>query len=336
MNERPPSPALFFETINAYQRSAALKAAIELKFFTAIAEGCTTATAIAERCRVAEKGARVLADYLTSSGFLTKREKEYGLTPDSAMFLNERSPAYAGAAIEFLASPKMHENFDDLTARVRRGSSPPEDATVISTDHDMWARFARGMAGLMYGPAQMVATQVLKGEKRAMKVLDIAASHGMYGLAFAMQNPQAEIVALDFPNVLEVAKQNAQRMGAASRFRTIAGDALKVDFGGDFDVVLLPNILHHFDVPTCETLLRKAHAALKAGGRAVLVEFIPNEDRVSPPVSAMFSLIMLANTPAGDAYTYAQFKEMLKNAGFGETWFSVIGTGMQELVIANK
>ena len=336
MNERPPSPALFFDTINAYQRSAALKAAIELKIFTAIAEGSTTAKALAERCNVAEKGARVLADYLTSAGFLTKSEQQYALTPDSAMFLNERSPAYAGAAIEFLASPKMHAIFADLTARVRRGGAPPEDEEVISTDHDMWARFARGMAGLMFGPAQMVATQVLNGEKKAMKVLDIAASHGMYGLAFAMQNPQAEVVGLDFPNVLEVAKQNAQRLGVASRFHTLPGDALKVEFGSGFDIVLLPNILHHFDVATCEKLLRKVHASLKAGGRAVLVEFIPNEDRISPPVSAMFSLVMLANTPAGDAYTYAQFKEMLKNAGFGETTFSTIGTGMQELVLANK
>ena len=283
-----------------------------------------------------EKGARVLADYLAASGFLTKRNGEYGLTPDSAAFLNERSPAYAGAAIEFLTSPKMYANFADLTNRVRNGGAPPAEEEVISTDHDMWARFARGMAGLMYGPAQMVATQVLNGEKKPIKVLDIAASHGMYGLAFAMQNPQADVVGLDFPNVLEVAKQNARRLGVASRFHTLAGDALKVEFGGGFDIVLLPNILHHFDVPTCETLLRKVHASLNPRGRAVIVEFIPDEDRISPPVSAMFSLVMLTNTPAGDAYTYAQFQQMLRNAGFSETSFSLIGPGMQQLVIAAK
>ncbi|MGN6369382.1 MAG: methyltransferase [Phycisphaerae bacterium] len=336
MSERLPSPALFFETINAYQRSAALKTGIELKLFTAIGAGCTTAKGIAERCGVAEKGARVLADYLTTAGFLTKRNGEYGLTPDSAMFLDEKSQAYAGAAVEFLASPKLHANFEDLTSRVRRGGAPPEEEKALEEGHDMWVRFARGMGGLMFGPAQIVAKQVLKGSTGAMKVLDIAASHGMYGLAFAMQNPQAEVVGQDFPNVLEVAKQNAQRFGVAARYHGLPGDALKVEFGGDFDVVLLPNILHHFNVGTCEGLLRKVHGTLKPGGRAVLVEFIPNEDRVSPPVSSMFSLVMLANTAAGDAYTYPQFQSMLKNAGFGEMSFSVLGPGMQEMVIATR
>ena len=51
--------------------------------------------------------------------------------------------------------------------------------------------------------------------------------------------------------------------------------------------------------PGCETLLRRVHAALKPGGKAITLEFVPNEDRVSPPVAAAFSLVMLANTDAG-------------------------------------
>src|SRR5712692_11559838 len=96
-----PSPALFFETINAYQRTAALKAAIELELFTAIGEGNTTAPAAARRCSTAERGMRILCDYLTVIGFLTKTGNEYRLTPDSAMFLDRRSPAYLGGAITF-------------------------------------------------------------------------------------------------------------------------------------------------------------------------------------------------------------------------------------------
>src|SRR5438309_2405272 len=67
-----PSPALFFETMNAYQRTACLKGAIELNLFTAIAEGADTAETLARRCGASERGVRILCDYLVIIGFLTK------------------------------------------------------------------------------------------------------------------------------------------------------------------------------------------------------------------------------------------------------------------------
>ena len=74
-------------------------------------------------------------------------------------------------------------------------------------------------------------------------------------------------------------------------------------------MVLIPNFLHHFDVPTCTSFLKKVRAALKPGGRAAILEFMPNDDRVTPPTAAAFSMIMLVNTPSGDAYTYAEIEE---------------------------
>jgi O-methyltransferase len=69
-------------------------------------------------------------------------------------------------------------------------------------------------------------------------------------------------------------------------------------------------------VPTCTTFLKKVRGALKPGGRAAILEFVPNDDRVSPPTAAAFSMIMLANTASGDAYTYREIEGMAKNAGF--------------------
>src|SRR5215831_10279544 len=94
--QNQPSPVLFFETVNAHQKSAAIKAAIELDIFTAIAEGKTNAKTIAERCKASERGTRILCDYLTVIGFLTKEDSDYALTQDSAVFLNRHSPAFAG------------------------------------------------------------------------------------------------------------------------------------------------------------------------------------------------------------------------------------------------
>jgi ubiquinone/menaquinone biosynthesis C-methylase UbiE len=173
-----------------------------------------------------------------------------------------------------------------------------------------------------------------KGEGK-FKVLDIAAGHGLYGLAFARHNPEAEVVALDWPAVLGVAQENARKLGAA-RYSTIEGDAFGADFGGGYDAVLLTNFLHHFDAPTCERLLRKVHAALAEGGAALTLEFVPNEDRVTPPLSAAFSLTMLAGTPAGDAHTFPELERMFSNAGFSSSEAHPLPASPQQAIVSKK
>src|SRR6266700_6966276 len=91
-----PSPQLFFQTVNAYQHTEALKTAIELDVFAAIAEGNATAPEIARRCKTSDRGMRILCDYLCVLGFATKNGERYSLTLDSATFLDRRSPAYVG------------------------------------------------------------------------------------------------------------------------------------------------------------------------------------------------------------------------------------------------
>jgi predicted O-methyltransferase YrrM len=310
----PPSPKLFFETVNAYERTAAIKGAIELDFFTAMADGPATVAELARHCGAAERGARILADYLTTLGFLTKSGKQYALTPDSAIFLSRKSPAFVGEMTQFLLAPELRRGFDDIAATVRKGGTAQSELGTIAPEHPLWLDFARAMAPMMRTPAKMLADLIpLEG---APKVLDIAASHGMWGMAFAQKHPRARLVALDWAPVLELTRENAERAGLADRFSTIAGDAFEVDLGSGYDVVLIPNFLHHFNQQDWVRFLKRAHAALREGGRVAIAEFVPNPDRVSPPESASFSFVMLASTPEGDAYTLAEFEEMLASAGF--------------------
>jgi predicted O-methyltransferase YrrM len=140
---------------------------------------------------------------------------------------------------------------------------------------------------------------------------------------------------LDWANVLEVAKENAHKAGVSDRYSTIAGSAFEVDLGSGYDIVLIPNFLHHFDPATNEKLLRKVHAALAPGGIAVTPDFIPNEDRISPPRDAMFSMQMLG-TPAGDAYTYSELEKMFRNAGFARNEMRELAPFPQRLVVSYK
>jgi 2-polyprenyl-3-methyl-5-hydroxy-6-metoxy-1,4-benzoquinol methylase len=310
------TPEHIFETLNAYQKTAALKTAIELDVFSAIADGATTRASIAKRCQSSERGIRILCDYLVVNGFLLKNGQEYALADDSAVFLNRRSPAYIGAAAKFLALPEMINLYQDLTTIVRTGTSLKGEQSTNEPDSSKWVEFARSMSSLQRMTAVAVAETLCASAGEKWKVLDVAAGHGMYGVMIAKQNPNAEIFALDWPEVLKVAHENAKAAGVAARHHHLPGSAFEVDFGKDYDIVLLTGFLHHFDPQTIETILRKVHAALKPGGRAVTVEFIPNEDRVSPPAPAAFTMIMLGTTRAGDAYTYSEYDKMFRNVGF--------------------
>src|SRR4026207_1660348 len=331
-----PSPQLFFQTINAHQRTEALKAAIELEVFTAIGEGNTTAAEIAKRCQTSEKGMRVLCDYLTTMEMLTKQGKQYALTVDSSVFLDKRSPAYLGGATEFLCSPMLTEGFKHMTDAVRKGGTAIEGEGTIGPEHPIWVKFARGMAGMMAMPAGLMAKLVDPNADRKLKILDIAAGHGLFGISFAKNNPQAEIHAVDWKAVLEVAKENAQKAGVADRYHTIEGSAFDVEFGSGYDLVLITNFLHHFDPQTNETLLRKIHAALADGGRAVTLEFVPNDDRVTPPQAASFAMQMLGGTPSGDAYTFAELEQMSTNAGFSRSEMHELPPTIERVIVSHK
>jgi len=331
-----PGPELIFETLNAFQRSAALKTAIEFDAFTAIAEGADTAAALAQRFGAAERGVRILCDYLVTIGFLTKNAFHYALTRDSAMFLDRRSPAYMGGMAGFLGSSEMVDRFKQLTAVVRKGGSLEGDQRTTQPDFPQWIQFARSMTGLQRPVAEAVAAMLGADAGEKWKVLDIAAGHGIYGVTIAEHNPNADIFAVDWPAVLQVAAENACAAGVAARHHLLPGNAFEVDFGSGYDVALLTAFLHHFDPPAIETLLRKIHAALKPGGRVVTIEFVPNDDRVTPPVVAGFSLIMLVGTRAGDAYPFSEYEKMLRNAGFASNQLRHLPFGPQSAIVSTK
>jgi ubiquinone/menaquinone biosynthesis C-methylase UbiE len=335
MNTPPDvNPVRIFTMMTAYQQSAALKAAVELGLFTAMAEGRKTAAELAAATGSAERGIRILADYWTVHGLLEKTEGGYGLTPESQLFLNQQSPAYMGGMVGFLGAPGIVRQFSTLTDAVRRGGVASDEAGSTAEEYGGWVDFANSMMAMMAPAAQQIAALVNDPPRQPLAVLDVAASHGMFGFMIAQQNPLARITALDWPNVLEVTKANAAKWGLGERFSTIAGDAFAVDLEGPYDVILLTNLLHHFDAPTNIRLLKRMKAALKPGGKAVTLEFVPNDDRISPPMPATFSLVMLASTPAGDAYTFAEFERMFNEAGFTSSSQSQVQGTPQTIIVS--
>ena len=331
-----PSPALFFDTVNAFQRTEALRTAIELDLFTQVVAGGRTAEQLAQACQAAPRGIRILADYLTTLGFLRKDAGGYQLTPDAQVFLDRRSPGYLGSAVGFLLADELREYFRHLTAAVRRGGTAVSNEGTVSHDNPIWVGFARAMVPIMR-PAARLLTDLIGGDpQQSLRVLDVAAGHGLFGITVAERYPQARVTALDWPGVLAVAAENARKASVAGRHTLLAGSAFETDWGGPYDIVLLTNFLHHFDMPTCRQLAAKAYAALVPGGRSLTLDFIPEPDRVTPPSTAAFALTMLVTTAHGDAYTFAEYQAIFAEAGFHRSEFHPLPPTTQQAVVSYK
>lgn len=331
-----PKPEMIFDTLNAYQRTSALKGAIELDVFTGIGEGANTAEALAIRARADARAMRILCDYLVILGFLSKTGNRYSLTADSAAYLDRRSPACLASAVGFLANQDLIDKYKDMAEVVRRGGTLDPDKHTGDPNNGIWIEFARSMAPMQGMVAEGVARLLDVDSAPKWKVLDIAAGHGMYGITIAMHNSKAEIYAVDWPPVLEIAKEHARAAGVEARYRILPGSAFEVDYGSDYDLILLTGFLHHFDPAAIETLLRKAHGALAPGGRVVTVEFVPNEDRVTPPLVAAFAMVMLGVTRAGDAYPFSEYDRMFRNAGFSSNELRHLPMGPQSVIVSTE
>jgi 2-polyprenyl-3-methyl-5-hydroxy-6-metoxy-1,4-benzoquinol methylase len=313
-----PRPDRLDAALEGFQVSAALRSGLEIDLFTAIGEGHQSAEALATRCSVHPRGVRILADYLAINGFLTKHDNVYQLTREAKRFLDRRSPDFACKTIHPMHDALYWTQVGRLTQCVRQGGAVIEDS-ILNPDHEVWVLYARIMGEEMAEVARATMT-VVKGlikphVRPPLKILDIAAGHGMFGIAFAKGDPTCQIVAQDWPLVLEIARENAVAHGVADRVTLLPGDIRQVDIGGGYDVVLIPNLIHYLDRASSVQVFKKVRAALKPAGVVAIAEFAPNDDRISPPWAG-FALYTLLMSRGGDAYTVNEILSMCFEAGF--------------------
>src|SRR2546430_10686639 len=149
-------PSVVFQAFVGYQKTEALRTAVDIDLFTALGAGAGTAKEIAARCNASERGVRILADYLVVNGFLGKDGGRYALAPVAAMFLDRSSPGCIGSAIHFIASPHVMRGFAQLTTTVRTGRAAIGDEG-LAPGPPLWVEFARSMAPLARLIAQLLA-----------------------------------------------------------------------------------------------------------------------------------------------------------------------------------
>jgi predicted O-methyltransferase YrrM len=188
---------------------------------------------------------------------------------------------------------------------------------AINDRGDGW--LAPFIAAMHYRAAQQAPAVAsilqLDGVRR---VLDVGGGSGAFAMAFAEAQPGLEAVVFDLPNVVPITRRYVAAAGLTARVTTATGNYLTDGLPGGFDLVFLSAVVHSNAPDENAALLRKCAAALNAGGRVAIMDFVMNDDRTAPAPGALFALNMLVATDRGDTFTEGEMRGWLAAAGLGQ------------------
>ncbi len=329
------NPEHILQTMWGYGPPLILEAAIELGVFDLLDSGPKTAEEVAAQTGASVRGIRSIMNALVGLQFLARNGgNRYELTPDSAAFLVSSKPGYLGGMFHH-TSRQLIPNWLGLSEVVRTGR-PAGAVNQKQTGAEFFQKFVSALFSMNYHAAQVLANALaVERAQTPVRVLDIAAGSGVWGIAIAQQSPNVSVTAVDWPEVLETTRSFAERFGMAQRFSYIAGDLDTVAFGQGYNVATLGHILHSEGERRSRALLRKTFEALAPGGTIAIAEFLVNHERTGPPTGLLFTVNMLVHTEEGDTYSFEEIRGWLEEAGFVNARTLDAG-GHSPLILADK
>ena len=248
-----------------------------------------------------KRATEILLDALTGLGLLKKQKGQYKNSSLASQFLISGSPYYQGDIIRH--ADTLWQNWSGLDNVVKTGK--PHH---VSHDH---RAFILGMHNL----ALLKADNVLKavGLKGVKKALDLGGGPGTYTIEMAKKGISVTI--FDTPETIEIAKEVIKKSGVKN-INFLQGDFLTDDFGRDYDLIFISQILHAYSEDDNIMVLKKCRNALNKNSRIVIQEFFIDKDRTHPVQAALFSINMLANTSGGRCYSPEEVKRWYLKTGF--------------------
>ena len=333
MNENV-TPERIMQFAWGYAPTLIIQAALQHRIFDLLDGSPKTVDELAQATAASKRGLIAILNALVGLQFLARAGQQYSLTPESAAFLVSNKPGYHGAFFKHTLE-QILPKWQQLPQVVRTGK-PALAVNDQRKGAEFFANFVEALFPMGY-PAACVLGEHLGISKtnNPIKVLDLAAGSGVWGIALAQLSNKVHVYAVDWPTVLETTKRVAARHGIAERLTTIPGDLLDANFGSGYQVAILGHILHSEGEKRSRQLLRKTFDALAPGGRIAIAEFIPNDDRTGPPNALIFAVNMLVNTEEGDTFTFAEMSHWLRETGFVDPR-QLEAPGPSPLILATK
>jgi ubiquinone/menaquinone biosynthesis C-methylase UbiE len=319
----------------AYAPPLIISAAVNNKVFDALENGPKTIEQLQSETGGSARGLRAIMDALVGLELLKKdRQSRYSLTPESQAFLISEKP---GTLAGFFGTilPVMASRWLRLTDIVRDGR-PPVAVNQEAEGTEFFSQLVETIIPMSYPGAQKLADHVkVARTEKELRVIDLAAGSGIWGIAMAQKLPRVRVTAVDWAGMIPTTKRITEKFGVRDRFDFIEGDLSQANFGSGYDVATLGHILHSEGEERGRQLLKKTFRALRPGGTIAIAEWLVNDDRTKPLSSLMFAVQMLVNTEKGNTFSFNEIKEWLEDAGFKKVR-KLEAPGPSPLILATK
>jgi SAM-dependent methyltransferase len=329
------TPKRLMELSFAYAPPLIISAGVSNQVFDSLGDGAKTPEQVAEKTGASARALRILMNALAGLNLLKKdRQGKYSLTPESAAFLLSKNPGTHAGFFGTIA-PQIISRWLRLSDIVREGR-PAVAVNQETEGTEFFSQLVENIIPLSYPPAQKLADHLnVAKTKNEIRVLDLAAGSGIWGIALAQKSPGLRVTAVDWAGMIPTTKRITQKFGVGDRFNYVEGDILEANFGSGYDIAILGHILHSEGEDRSRQLLAKTFRALISGGTIAIAEWLVNDDRTKPLPSLMFAVQMLVNTEKGDTFSFNEIKNWLEEAGFKKVR-KVEAPGPSPLILATK
>lgn len=289
-----------------------IQAAVELAIFDGLENSAGTAEAVANRLKLEPKATELLLNALASLELLHKRADYFSLTEATAKYLLKSSPQYVGAMIRFESA--LWSCWEKLPEAIRSGQPvrPPNMYQDQAAETEI---FINAMDSLVKARGDATVTANAIDWSGIAELLDVGSGPATYPIALCQRFPKLRATIFDLPGTLAISERYVREAGMAERIRLIAGDYRKTPIPGSYDVIFLSNIIHGESFESNRSLILKLVSNLKPGGQIVVKDHILDDSRTTPPVGAIFSLLMLLTTESGRCYSFSEIKSWMEQAG---------------------
>jgi hypothetical protein len=329
------TPERIMQIAWGYAAPLILEAAIRHRVFDTLDSGPKDIREVEKATGASARGLAAILDALVGFEFLSKDDEgRFALTAESAAFLVSTKPGFMGGLIrhtsQHLVPRWLHLN--DVVAT----GKPVAAVNQEKTGGEFFHEFVTDIFPMSYPAAQYLAKEMNFGSSgEAVRMLDLAAGSGVWGIAQAQASARVRVTAVDWPEVIPTTKKTVDRFGLADRFDYVEGDLHDAAFGSGYQLATLGHILHSEGEVLGRRLLSKTFDALESGGTIAVAEFLVNRERTAPVTGLIFAVNMLVNTDNGTTWSAEEIGIWLEEAGFSDPR-TIPSPGHSPLILATK
>ena len=289
-----------------------IQTAVELAVFDALENSAATFEAVANRLELEPKATELLLNALASLELVDKRGGSFSLTESAAKYLLKSSPQYVGGMIHF--ESLLWSCWEKLPEAIRSGR-PARPPNMYQDNPAETEIFIKAMDSLVNARGDAAVAANATDWSGIAELLDVGSGPATYPIAFCKRFPGLRVTIFDLPGTLAITDKYVREAGMTARIRLVAGDYRTAPIPGIYDVIFLSNIIHGESFENNRSLIRKLVSNLKPGGQIVIKDHILDDSRTTPPVGAIFSLLMLLTTESGRCYSFNEIRTWMEQAG---------------------